>query len=60
MFNFNTSEAKISIIGGQPWLVAKDICAALDIDQTQTRRLDEEEKREFQPTPFAEHNHYKL
>ena len=29
---------------GEPWFVAADVCAALEIDRTQTRRLDEDEK----------------
>ena len=30
--------------GGEPWFVAADVCAALEIDRTQTRRLDDDEK----------------
>ena len=29
---------------GQPWFVAADVCRALDVDRTATRRLDEDEK----------------
>ena len=29
---------------GEPWFVAADVCRALGIDRTQTRRLDEDEK----------------
>ena len=29
---------------GQPWFVAADVCRVLEIDRTQTRRLDEDEK----------------
>lgn len=29
---------------GQPWFVAKDVCAALDIQATAASRLDEDEK----------------
>ncbi len=29
---------------GEPWFVAVDVCKALDIDRTQTRRLDDDEK----------------
>lgn len=29
---------------GEPWFVAADVCRALEIDRTQTRRLDEDEK----------------
>lgn len=29
---------------GEPWFIAADVCAALEIDRTQTRRLDDDEK----------------
>jgi prophage antirepressor-like protein len=29
---------------GEPWFVAKDVCDILEIDPTQTRRLDDDEK----------------
>ena len=29
---------------GQPWFVAADVCRALEIDPTATRRLDDDEK----------------
>lgn len=29
---------------GEPWFVAADVCRALEIDRTQTRRLDDDEK----------------
>lgn len=29
---------------GDPWFVAADVCRALEIDRTQTRRLDDDEK----------------
>ena len=29
---------------GEPWFVAADVCRALDVDRTQTRRLDDDEK----------------
>lgn len=31
-------------IAGEPWFVAKDICAVLGVDQTAVRRLDPDEK----------------
>lgn len=31
-------------IDGEPWFIASDVCRALEIDRTQTRRLDEDEK----------------
>lgn len=30
--------------GGEPWFVAADVCRSLEIDRTQTRRLDDDEK----------------
>lgn len=44
VFNFNSNEVRVNIIDGQPWVVAKDVCTVLEIDQSQTRRLDEDEK----------------
>lgn len=35
---------RTNIINGEPWFVAKDVCRALEIDRSQTRRLDEDEK----------------
>ena len=32
------------MLEGEPWFVAADVCRALGIDRTQTRRLDEDEK----------------
>lgn len=32
------------LIGGEPWFVAKDVCTAIDIDVTQTRKLDDDER----------------
>lgn len=29
---------------GEPWFVAVDVCKALEIEPTATRRLDEDEK----------------
>ena len=29
---------------GEPWFVAADVCKALDVDPTATRRLDDDEK----------------
>ena len=31
-------------IDGEPWFVAADVCRILEIDKTQTRRLDDDEK----------------
>lgn len=35
---------RTTIIDGEPWFVATDVCKALGIDRTQTRRLDDDEK----------------
>ncbi|EOC0702576.1 Bro-N domain-containing protein [Salmonella enterica subsp. enterica serovar Kokomlemle] len=32
------------LVGGEPWFVAKDVCNAIDIDVTQTRKLDDDER----------------
>lgn len=37
-------ELRSTIIDGEPWFVANDICKALDLDRTATRRLEDYEK----------------
>ena len=37
-------------INGEPWFVASDVCKALGIDQTSTRRLDDDEKNTLRLT----------
>lgn len=37
-------QVRTTIRDGEPWFVAADVCKALDIDPTATRRLDEDEK----------------
>ena len=37
-------------INGEPWFVAADVCRALDIDPTSTRRLDDDEKNTLRLT----------
>ena len=32
------------MLEGEPWFVAADVCRVLEIDNTATRRLDEDEK----------------
>ena len=32
------------LIDGNPWFVASDVCAAIDVDRTAVRRLDDDEK----------------
>ena len=44
---FNNSEygeLRTMMINGEPWFVAVDVCRALEIDRTATRRLDDDEK----------------
>lgn len=44
---FNNEEfgsVRTTMINGEPWFVAVDVCKALEIDATATRRLDENEK----------------
>lgn len=41
---FQNNRVRILDRNGDPWFVAKDVCDVLDIDTTQTRRLDEDEK----------------
>ncbi|MFK4167206.1 phage antirepressor KilAC domain-containing protein [Paenibacillus lautus] len=43
-FFYGNREVRTIVVDNQPWFVAKDVCSALDIDTTQTRRLDEDEK----------------
>lgn len=42
--NENFGEVRVVEINGEPWFVAADVCRALEIDRSQTRRLDEDEK----------------
>lgn len=42
--NEQFGQVRTTIRGGEPWFVAADVCKALDIDPTATRRLDEDEK----------------
>ncbi len=37
-------QVRVTMKGGEPWFVAADVCRALELDRTQTRRLDEDEK----------------
>lgn len=41
--NPDFGEVRTIIRGGEPWFVAADVCRALDVDSTATRRLDEDE-----------------
>ena len=44
-------------INGEPWFVAADVCRALDIDPTSTRRLDDDEKNTLRLTQGIPGNH---
>lgn len=37
---------------GEPWFVAADVCRALELDRTQSRRLDDDEKGVFNTHPW--------
>lgn len=43
-FVYGSSEVRTITIDNETWFVAKDVCFALNIDPSQTRRLDEDEK----------------
>lgn len=42
--NDTFGEVRTTIRDGEPWFVAADVCKALEIDPTATRRLDDDEK----------------
>lgn len=42
--NDEFGEVRTLIIDNEPWFVASDVCKALDVDRTATRRLDDDEK----------------
>jgi prophage antirepressor-like protein len=46
-FEFNSSEVRVLTIDGEPWFVAKDVCAILDVTDVSKalERLEEDEKR---------------
>ena len=46
VFTFNPSNQpiRVEVINNEPWFVAQDVTDILDIDRTQTRKLDEDEK----------------
>ncbi len=43
-FNFVAQAVRVIVIDDEPWFVASDVCAALDCNTEQTRRLDDDEK----------------
>ena len=50
---FNNEEfgsVRTTMINGEPWFVAVDVCKALEIDATATIRLDEDEKNTLRLT----------
>lgn len=50
---FNNSEfgeVRAVLIDGEPWFIAVDVCKALEIEPTATRRLDEDEKNTLRLT----------
>lgn len=50
---FNNEEfgsVRTTMINGEPWFVAVDVCKALEIDATATRRLDADEKNTLRLT----------
>lgn len=55
---FESAEfGKVRVVqkNGEPWFVAADVCGALEVDRTQTRRLDDDEKGVYSiPTPGGE------
>jgi anti-repressor protein len=44
IFNYGESQLRTLVDEDEIWFVARDICDALEIDLSQTRRLDEDEK----------------
>lgn len=44
LFEYEGKQVRTIIKDGEPWFVAKDVCEILEIDSSQTRRLDEDEK----------------
>ncbi|CAJ0705458.1 BRO-N domain-containing protein [Ralstonia wenshanensis] len=43
-FNFESNAVRVVVRDGEPWFVASDLCAALHLDATAIRKLDEDEK----------------
>ena len=37
-------EVRSLLLDGEPWFVASDVCAAIEVDRTAVRRLDDDEK----------------
>lgn len=43
-FDYNGKQVRSTLINGEPWFVAKDVCKILEIGTEQIRRLDDDEK----------------
>ena len=43
-FNFESNAVRVVVRDGEPWFVAADLCAALHLDATAIRKLDDDEK----------------
>lgn len=50
VFNFSNHDVRVVMKDGQPWWVAKDVCAVLDLNDTNKalQGLDDDEKREHE------------
>lgn len=44
--NMELGDVRVLNRDGEPWFVAADVCKALEIDPTATRRLDDDEKND--------------
>jgi anti-repressor protein len=44
IFDYQGSQVRTVLKDGEPWFVSKDVCDILELDLTQIRRLDEDEK----------------
>lgn len=43
-YNFNGDQVRLVMVESEPWFIAADVCASLNIDSSQTRKLDDDEK----------------
>lgn len=44
VFNYQGQQVRTVNVNGEPWFMANDVCDILEIDSSQTRRLDDDEK----------------
>ncbi|MCI6001741.1 MAG: toxin Bro, partial [Tenericutes bacterium] len=42
--NERFGNVRVTTVDNEPWFVAADVCKALEIEPTATRRLDDDEK----------------